>query len=160
MLEAWAIVAVGENEREQRIVRIPPEYYVSKKDDNSDGTKKYFEEYQAKSSHDEEKEKLESYFSKKYKKPVEVGKVVLMWRISFRFKNEHHDGIDLSSASKVLKELLDNFEVSRDGNVVKYNIILFHSSCLTEETTSREELSVDLIGLNGKSFQIIYEFFD
>lgn len=159
MLEAWCVVAVGEEKREQRIVRVQPEYYADKKDDNSDGTKKFFESFQNKSTHDEEKEKLEKFLSTKYNKPVEVGKVNLMWRVSFRFKSEK-GGIDLSGASKVLKELIDNFEITREGNRIKYESILFHSSELTVETSTRSEMSVDLIALNGETFQIEYPYFD
>ena len=159
MLEAWAIVQVGEEK--QRIIRINPEFYSDLKDEKSDGTKKFFENFKNKSTHEEEKKKLEDYLKNIYKEDVVIGDVILMWRISFKITTSKEEGgIDLSGASKILKEAI-NLEVGRGVNssTVKYGVILFHSSAITERTITREEMSTDLIGLDGQLFQIEYPYF-
>ena len=122
---------------------------------------KFFESFKNKSTHEEEKKKLEDYLKNIYKEDVVIGDVILMWRISFKITTSKEEGgIDLSGASKILKEAI-NLEVGRGVNssTVKYGVILFHSSAITERTITREEMSTDLIGLDGQLFQIEYPYF-
>lgn len=151
MLELWAVVVDkgGKDSDDQKIIRINPEYYKENRSPKNDGTKEYYELLIRNNS--SEREKLEEYLG------TSVVEVALLWRISFRMKTESYkEGIDLAEAARVLKSLIDGEITGSNGTSVGYDVIVFHSSVPTEETLRRDELSMDLLALDGTPFTVGY----
>ena len=148
MLELWAVVD-KEGKDDQKLIRINPDYYKGKKSQKNDGTKEFYEEFIRNNS--SEQEKLEEYLG------TSVVEIALFWRISFRMKTESYkEGIDLAEAARVLKSLIEGEITGSNGTSVGYDIIVFHSSVPTDETLKRNELSMDLLSLDGTTYTVEY----
>ena len=153
ILEAWMIVEIGQ-EKEQKIMRVNPEYYSSKKDEHSDGTKAFYEAFIRDSS---EKEALEEYLKSKTKKEITVKELFLLWRVSLKIKsptNKEGEGISLSQAAVISKLLLE-MEVGKE-NTVNYEMLVFHTPTTNPEFLDRSCMSTEILSLKGNVIDVEY----
>ena len=151
-LEAWMIIETEGGE--QKIMRVNPEYYASKKDEHSDGTKAFYEGF-IRDSSEKEKENLEEYLQSRIEKGITVKEVFLFWRVSFRIKTPtNKEGITLSQAASISRLFLD-MEVGKD-NIINYELLVFHTPTPNPEFLDRSCMSTEILDLKGSKIEVEY----